>query len=149
MAGRPTAEVVPLKAKAQLGRRHRRTVGRRAPNWSRPLPRPIYYSRRHGADDTRRRSEPGRETPAEGIPRQVFPAPTGRAAQTCRPAGCGGGVVRAAAIGRQNSMTGDWSDEETDEPFIADHRDFYKVEKWDQARHEGRIGIANDLRRFR
>jgi hypothetical protein len=27
-------------------------------------------------------------------------------------------------------MTGDWSDEETDEPLIADHRNFYKVEKW-------------------
>ena len=23
-----------------------------------------------------------------------------------------------------------WSDEETDEPLIADHRNFYKVEKW-------------------
>jgi hypothetical protein len=27
-------------------------------------------------------------------------------------------------------MTGNWSDEETDEPLIADHRNFYKVEKW-------------------
>ena len=24
----------------------------------------------------------------------------------------------------------DWSDEETDDPLIADHRNFYKVEKW-------------------
>jgi hypothetical protein len=23
-----------------------------------------------------------------------------------------------------------WSDEETNEPLIADHRNFYKVEKW-------------------
>ena len=23
-----------------------------------------------------------------------------------------------------------WSDEETDEPLVADHRNFYKVEKW-------------------
>jgi hypothetical protein len=23
-----------------------------------------------------------------------------------------------------------WSDDETDEPLIADHRNFYKVEKW-------------------
>jgi hypothetical protein len=23
-----------------------------------------------------------------------------------------------------------WPDEETDEPLIADHRNFYKVEKW-------------------
>jgi hypothetical protein len=31
-----------------------------------------------------------------------------------------------------------WSDEETDEPLIADHRNFYKVEKWsrDGQRHE-------------
>jgi hypothetical protein len=27
-------------------------------------------------------------------------------------------------------MTDNWSDEETDEPLIADHRNFYKVEKW-------------------
>jgi hypothetical protein len=27
-------------------------------------------------------------------------------------------------------MTGNWSDEETDEPLVADHRNFYKVEKW-------------------
>jgi hypothetical protein len=25
---------------------------------------------------------------------------------------------------------GNWSDEETDEPLIADDRNFYKVEKW-------------------
>jgi hypothetical protein len=25
---------------------------------------------------------------------------------------------------------GNWSDEETYEPLIADHRNFYKVEKW-------------------
>jgi hypothetical protein len=24
----------------------------------------------------------------------------------------------------------EWSDEETDDPLIADHRNFYKVEKW-------------------
>ena len=24
----------------------------------------------------------------------------------------------------------DWSNEETDEPLLADHRNFYKVEKW-------------------
>jgi hypothetical protein len=23
-----------------------------------------------------------------------------------------------------------WSDEQTDEPLIADHRNYYKVEKW-------------------
>ena len=28
------------------------------------------------------------------------------------------------------STVAKWSDEETDEPLIADHRNFYKVEKW-------------------
>jgi hypothetical protein len=28
----------------------------------------------------------------------------------------------------------DWTDEETDEPLIADHRNFYKVEKWSRER---------------
>jgi hypothetical protein len=27
-------------------------------------------------------------------------------------------------------MTDDWSDDETDEPLVADDRNFYKVEKW-------------------
>jgi hypothetical protein len=27
----------------------------------------------------------------------------------------------------------DWSDEETDEPLLADDRNFYKVEKWTKA----------------
>jgi hypothetical protein len=26
-----------------------------------------------------------------------------------------------------------WSDEETDEPLLADHRNYYKVEKWTKA----------------
>jgi len=30
-----------------------------------------------------------------------------------------------------------WSDEETDEPLIADHRNFYKVEKWSRRRPAG------------
>ena len=29
-----------------------------------------------------------------------------------------------------------WFDEETDEPLLADHRDYYKVEKWTK---DGRI----------
>jgi hypothetical protein len=29
-----------------------------------------------------------------------------------------------------------WPDEETDEPLLADHRNFYKVEKW-TGRHPG------------
>ena len=31
-----------------------------------------------------------------------------------------------------------WSDEETDEPLIADHRNFYKVEKLAAAAESGR-----------
>jgi hypothetical protein len=27
-------------------------------------------------------------------------------------------------------MTDDWSDEETEDPLVADVRNFYKVEKW-------------------
>ena len=27
-------------------------------------------------------------------------------------------------------MTDDWSDEETNDPLVADARNFYKVEKW-------------------
>jgi hypothetical protein len=29
-----------------------------------------------------------------------------------------------------------WSDEETDEPLLADHRNYYKVEKWTK---DGRV----------
>jgi hypothetical protein len=31
-------------------------------------------------------------------------------------------------------MTDDWSDEETNEPLVADTRNFYKVEKWTRRR---------------
>ena len=31
----------------------------------------------------------------------------------------------------------DWSDEETNDPLVADVRNFYKVEKWTRGRHEG------------
>jgi hypothetical protein len=27
-------------------------------------------------------------------------------------------------------MTGDWSDEENQDPLVADARNFYKVKKW-------------------
>ena len=27
-------------------------------------------------------------------------------------------------------LVSDWSDKETDEPLLLDHRNFYKVEKW-------------------
>jgi len=32
--------------------------------------------------------------------------------------------------GRVRSSMSNWSDEETDDPLIADHHNFYKVEKW-------------------
>ena len=43
----------------------------------------------------------------------------------------------------------DWSDEETDEPLIADHRNFYKVEKWtrDGTRVDRLLYAGNNLGR--
>jgi hypothetical protein len=45
----------------------------------------------------------------------------------------------------------DWSDEETDEPLIADHRMFYKVEKWtkDDQRVERMLWAGGSLDRAR
>jgi hypothetical protein len=34
------------------------------------------------------------------------------------------------------AMPADWSDEETTEPQIADHRNYYKVEEWTK---DGRV----------
>jgi hypothetical protein len=44
-----------------------------------------------------------------------------------------------------------WSDEETDEPLIADHRNFYKVEKWtkDGARVERMLYAGSNLDKAR
>jgi hypothetical protein len=40
-----------------------------------------------------------------------------------------------------------WSDEETDEPLLADHRNFYKVEKWtkDGARVERNLDKVREV----
>jgi hypothetical protein len=48
-------------------------------------------------------------------------------------------------------LVSDWSDEETDEPLIADHRNFYKVEKWsrDGQRVERMLFAGNSLDRAR
>jgi hypothetical protein len=35
-----------------------------------------------------------------------------------------------AADRAAHRLVSDWSNEETDEPLVADHRNFYKVEKW-------------------
>jgi hypothetical protein len=45
----------------------------------------------------------------------------------------------------------DGSDEETDEPLIADHRNFYKVEKWtkDGARVERMLYAGSNLDKAR
>jgi hypothetical protein len=45
----------------------------------------------------------------------------------------------------------DWSDEETDEPLLADHRNFYKVEKWDkdEQRVERMLWAGNSLDKAR
>jgi hypothetical protein len=48
----------------------------------------------------------------------------------------GGGIQTETLT--QNSMTGDWSDEETDEPLLADHHNYYKVREVDQGRRQGR-----------
>jgi hypothetical protein len=44
-----------------------------------------------------------------------------------------------------------WSDEQTDEPLIADHRNFYKVEKWtkDGARVERMLYAGSNLDKAR
>jgi hypothetical protein len=44
-----------------------------------------------------------------------------------------------------------WSDEETDQPLIADHRNFYKVEKWtkDGARVERMLYAGSNLDKAR
>jgi hypothetical protein len=44
-----------------------------------------------------------------------------------------------------------WSDEQTDEPLIADHRNFYKVEKWtkDGARVERMLYASSNLDKAR
>jgi hypothetical protein len=44
-----------------------------------------------------------------------------------------------------------WSDEETNEPLIADHRNFYKVEKWtkDGARVERMLYAGSNLDKAR
>jgi hypothetical protein len=36
-----------------------------------------------------------------------------------------------------------WSDEETDEPLLADHRNYYKVEKWTKAGRVERMLYAS------
>ena len=44
-----------------------------------------------------------------------------------------------------------WSDEDTDEPLIADHRNYYKVEKWtkDGARVERMLYAGSNLDKAR
>ena len=45
----------------------------------------------------------------------------------------------------------EWSDEETDEPLIADHRNFYKVELWtkDEQRIERMLFAGSSLDKAR
>ena len=45
----------------------------------------------------------------------------------------------------------DWSNEETDEPLIADHRNFYKVERWskDDQRIERMLWAGTSLDKAR
>jgi hypothetical protein len=47
-------------------------------------------------------------------------------------------------------MPDEWSDEETTEPLLADHQNFYKVEKWTKAGRVERMPYAgNNLDRAR
>ena len=39
-------------------------------------------------------------------------------------------LLKITSYHRTPRIMSNWSDEETDEPLIADHRNFYKVEKW-------------------
>jgi hypothetical protein len=45
----------------------------------------------------------------------------------------------------------DWSTEETNNPLLADHRNFYKVEKWtrDEQRVERMLWAGNSLDKAR
>ena len=45
----------------------------------------------------------------------------------------------------------DWSNEETNEPLIADHRNFYKVERWskDDQRIERMLWAGNSIEKAR
>ncbi len=45
----------------------------------------------------------------------------------------------------------DWTDEETDEPLVADVRNFYKVEKWtrDGSKVDGLLYAGNNLDKAR
>ena len=48
-------------------------------------------------------------------------------------------------------MNNDWSDEETDNPLLADDRNFYKVEKWTKggAKIDRLLYVSNNLERAR
>ena len=45
-------------------------------------------------------------------------------------------------------LVSDWSDEETDEPLLADHRNYYKVEKWSRDElQQVRVAVDTQLRK--
>jgi hypothetical protein len=50
-----------------------------------------------------------------------------------------------------HAVMNDWSNEETDEPLVADHRNFYKVEKWmkDGSRFERMLYAGSNLDKAR
>ena len=43
----------------------------------------------------------------------------------------------------------DWSNEETEEPLLADHRNYYKVEKWSRDGQQRMLFAGNSLDRAR
>ena len=48
-------------------------------------------------------------------------------------------------------MTDDWSDEETEDPLVADARNFYEVEKWtrDSTKVDSLLYAGNNLDKAR
>jgi hypothetical protein len=48
-------------------------------------------------------------------------------------------------------MPDDWSDEETNDPLVADVRNFYKVEKWtrDNTKVDGLLYAGNSINKAR
>jgi hypothetical protein len=65
------------------------------------------------------------------------------------PADGAAGVNRKSGWSRHRMMS-KWPDEETDEPLLADHRNYYKVEKWTKdGRVEGMLYAGSNLDKAR
>ena len=47
-------------------------------------------------------------------------------------------VLALGGVNSLDEIMNDWSDEETNDPLVADVRNFYKVEKWTRDGEKGR-----------